>query len=104
MLNEKIFFFIEEYVERNEIWVYAIQINEVKKTIGPAVDKFPILCSDSSILRFLRARNWNTNRASKMLKEAIRWRLQYKPEKICWVSVAQTQRILSRSLWFIFCI
>lgn len=53
--------------------------------IGPALDKFPILSPDASIVRFLRARNWNTKKAARMLKEAMKWRMEYKPEKIRWV-------------------
>ncbi|XP_047318728.1 phosphatidylinositol transfer protein 3-like [Impatiens glandulifera] len=64
------------------------KINEVKKMIGPIVDKFPVLCSDSSIHRYLRARNWNTKKAIKMLKETIKWRLEYRPDKIKWDDIA----------------
>ncbi|KAB2049454.1 hypothetical protein ERO13_A13G159900v2 [Gossypium hirsutum] len=65
------------------------KIDDVRKLIGPVVDKLPVLCSDASILRFLRARNWNTKKASKMLKETLKWRLQYKPEAIRWEDIAQ---------------
>ncbi|XP_009630241.1 uncharacterized protein LOC107822907 [Nicotiana tabacum] len=65
------------------------KINEVRKLIGPAVDKFPAMCSDASVLRFLRARNWHTKRAAKMLKETLIWRLEYKPEMIRWDDIAQ---------------
>lgn len=63
------------------------QINDVRKSIGSITSKFPVLCSDASILRYLKARNWNTNKASKMLKETLKWRLDYKPEKIQWVCI-----------------
>ncbi|KAA3486514.1 random slug protein 5-like isoform X1 [Gossypium australe] len=63
------------------------KIDDVRKLIGPVVDKLPVLCSDASILRFLRARNWNAKKASKMLKETLKWRLQYKPEAIRWVCI-----------------
>lgn len=56
--------------------------------IGPALDTFPALSSDASIIRFLKARNWNTNKAARMLKEAMKWRMQYKPEKIRWNDIA----------------
>lgn len=64
------------------------KMNEIRKMIGPIADKLPTLCSDASILRFLRARNWNTKKAVKMLKETLKWRLEYKPEKIQWEDVA----------------
>ncbi|XP_043692405.1 phosphatidylinositol transfer protein 3-like [Telopea speciosissima] len=65
------------------------KINEVRQLMGPIADKLPNLCSDASILRYLRARNWNANKACKMLKETLKWRLDYKPEKICWEDVAR---------------
>ncbi|KAG8372243.1 hypothetical protein BUALT_Bualt12G0046200 [Buddleja alternifolia] len=64
------------------------KINEIKKLIGPVASNFPSQCSDASILRFLRARNWNTKKASKMLKETLKWRLHYKPGKIQWEDIA----------------
>ncbi|XVE90301.1 hypothetical protein DITRI_Ditri20bG0066500 [Diplodiscus trichospermus] len=60
------------------------KIDDVRKLIGPIADKLPVLCSDVSISRYLRARNWSSKKASKMLKETLKWRLQYKPEKIRW--------------------
>lgn len=64
-----------------------IQINEVRKMIGPIADKCPVLCSDDSISRYLRARNWHTKKTSKMLVESVKWRLEYKPENIVWVCI-----------------
>ncbi|XP_022718737.1 random slug protein 5-like isoform X2 [Durio zibethinus] len=64
------------------------QIDEVRKLIGPIAEKLPVLCSDASISRYLRARNWSAKKASKMLKETLKWRLQYKPEKIRWEDIA----------------
>ncbi|XP_038881392.1 phosphatidylinositol transfer protein 3-like [Benincasa hispida] len=66
-----------------------VKINEVKKLMGPIADKLPVLCSEASILRYLKARNWNTKKANKMLKETLKWRLDYKPEKIIWEDIAQ---------------
>ncbi|XWS58612.1 hypothetical protein CRYUN_Cryun08bG0049400 [Craigia yunnanensis] len=64
------------------------KVDDVRKLIGPIADKLPVLCSDASISRYLRARNWSTKKASKMLKETLKWRLQYKPEKIRWEDIA----------------
>ncbi|KAL6988609.1 hypothetical protein U1Q18_014363 [Sarracenia purpurea var. burkii] len=69
------------------------KINEVKKLIDPITSKFPLQCSDVSILRYLIARNWNTKKASKMLKETLKWRLEYKPDKIKWEDVAHEAKI-----------
>lgn len=62
-----------------------LQINEVKKLVGPLPDKLSVYCSDASIQRHLRARNWNVKKATKMLKETLKWRSDYKPEEIRWV-------------------
>ncbi|KAJ4977773.1 hypothetical protein NE237_008553 [Protea cynaroides] len=64
------------------------KINEVRQLIGPIANKLPHFCSDASILRYLKARNWNTKKASKMLKETLKWRVEYKPERIRWEDVA----------------
>ncbi|KAK7286619.1 hypothetical protein RJT34_21741 [Clitoria ternatea] len=70
-----------------------VKIGDVKKIIGPIVEKFPALCSNASVLRYLRARNYNVKKAAKMLKGTIKWRLEYKPEKIQWEDVAQEAKI-----------
>ncbi|KAG6750846.1 hypothetical protein POTOM_045361 [Populus tomentosa] len=65
------------------------KINDVRKILGPVADKLPVLCSDASISRYLRARNWNTKKAAKMLKNTLKWRLEFKPEKIRWEDIAK---------------
>ncbi|KAF8405986.1 hypothetical protein HHK36_008066 [Tetracentron sinense] len=64
------------------------KVNEVRKYIGPLPDKLSEYCSDASISRYLRARNWNVKKATKMLKETLKWRLEYKPEEIRWEEIA----------------
>ncbi|KAM7504757.1 hypothetical protein LguiB_003661 [Lonicera macranthoides] len=61
------------------------KIKEVRRQIGPVADKFPTFFSNASILRFLRARNLSTKRAAKMMKDTLKWRLEYKPKKIRWI-------------------
>ncbi|WOL19412.1 random slug protein 5-like [Canna indica] len=61
------------------------KINEVRASLGPLPDK---LSSDASISRYLIARNWNVAKATKMLKETLKWRLEYKPEEIRWDEVS----------------
>jgi hypothetical protein len=63
----------------------SMQVNEVKRLVGPLPEKLSIYCSDASIERHLRARNWNVKKALKMLKETLKWRVAYKPEEIRWV-------------------
>ncbi|KAL7097587.1 hypothetical protein ACP275_10G153700 [Erythranthe tilingii] len=69
--------------------VEQAKINEVRKLLGPVANKFPTQCCDASILRYLRARNWNAKKATKMLKETLKWRIQYRPDNIKWDDIAQ---------------
>lgn len=62
--------------------------------IGPIVDKLPTLCSEAEISRCLRARNWNSKKAGKKFKDSIKWRLEYKPERIRWVCMTCYSLIL----------
>ncbi|XP_048226714.1 phosphatidylinositol transfer protein 3 isoform X2 [Ricinus communis] len=62
------------------------KINEVRKLVGSLPEKLSIYCSDASITRHLKARNWNVKKAMKMLKETLKWRAEYKPEEIRWNS------------------
>ncbi|XP_068643332.1 uncharacterized protein [Aristolochia californica] len=64
------------------------KINEVRKTLGNLPEKLAIYCSDTSIARYLRARNWNVKKATKMLKDTLKWRYEYKPEEIRWDEIA----------------
>ncbi|XP_021740157.1 random slug protein 5-like [Chenopodium quinoa] len=64
------------------------KIGEVRAAISPIPEKLSKFCSDDLISRYLRARNWNVKKATKMLKDSLKWRLEYKPEHICWEDVA----------------
>ncbi|XP_072952716.1 uncharacterized protein [Typha angustifolia] len=64
------------------------KLNEVRTLLGPLSDKSALYCSDASIARYLTARNWNVKKATKMLKETLKWRMEYKPEEIRWDEVA----------------
>lgn len=65
---------------------FLFQIEEVRALLGPLPDRLSLYCSDACIRRYLTARNWNVKRAVKMLKGTLKWRLEYKPEDIRWVS------------------
>ncbi|XVE60459.1 hypothetical protein DITRI_Ditri05aG0130200 [Diplodiscus trichospermus] len=64
------------------------KISEIRRSIGLLPEKLAIYCSDAAIARYLRARNWNVKKATKMLKETLKWRAEYKPEEIRWEEVA----------------
>ncbi|KAJ3700514.1 hypothetical protein LUZ61_004219 [Rhynchospora tenuis] len=65
-----------------------LKINEVRGSLGPLSGKSALYCSDASIARYLIARNWNVKKATKMLKETLKWRAEYKPDEIRWDEVA----------------
>ncbi|KAJ6801778.1 random slug protein 5-like [Iris pallida] len=67
---------------------HRAKISEVRASLGELPDKLSLYCSDACIKRYLTARNWNIKKATKMLKETLKWRLDYKPEEICWEEVA----------------
>lgn len=64
------------------------KIDEVRKLLGPVPENLFKYCLDPSICRYLRARGWNVKKAARMMKESIKWRLEYKPEQIRWEEVA----------------
>ncbi|GJN06235.1 hypothetical protein PR202_ga23942 [Eleusine coracana subsp. coracana] len=66
------------------------RINELRKDLGEqSSEVIKGFLSDESLSRFLRARNWNVQKASKMLKAAVKWRLAFKPETICWEDISE---------------
>lgn len=67
-----------------------LQINEVRRLVGTFPEKLSTFSSDASISRYLRAQNWNVKKATKLLKETLKWRLEYKPEAIKWVTSSLT--------------
>ncbi|XP_047320240.1 phosphatidylinositol transfer protein 3-like [Impatiens glandulifera] len=65
------------------------QINEVLALISPIPDKLAAKhYSNESISRYLISQKWNVQKASKMMNESFKWRLQYKPEEIRWEHIA----------------
>ncbi|CAN6342552.1 unnamed protein product, partial [Urochloa humidicola] len=73
------------------------KINEVRDLLGDLPIEMPGFLSDATICRFLRARNWSTVQATKSLKEAVKWRRQYKPEKIRWEDLAEKENEVKRA-------
>uniref|UniRef100_A0A0D9WEH2 CRAL-TRIO domain-containing protein n=1 Tax=Leersia perrieri TaxID=77586 RepID=A0A0D9WEH2_9ORYZ len=65
------------------------KIVHVRELLGSLIAEMPAFLSDTTIRRFLRARNWSTEQATKSLKETVKWRRQYRPEKICWEDIAE---------------
>lgn len=54
-----------------------------------------VFCTQGTYVRYLRARQFNVHKASKMLKETLKWREQYKPEAITW-DIIQSEAALKK--------
>lgn len=64
------------------------KISELKAGLGTLSGRGLQYCTDACLKRYLEARNWNVEKAKKMLEETLRWRSTYKPEEIRWHEVA----------------
>lgn len=64
------------------------KVKELKVSIGQLSGRSLLYCTDSCLRRYLEARNWNVDKAKKMLEETLKWRSTYKPEEIRWHEVA----------------
>lgn len=64
------------------------KIKELKGAIGPLSGRSLMYCTDACFKRYLEARNWNVDKAKKMLEDTLKWRSSYKPEEIRWHEVA----------------
>ncbi|MBA0768985.1 hypothetical protein Gotri_017754 [Gossypium trilobum] len=64
------------------------KVIELRTAIGPLSGRCSLFCTDACLMRYLEARNWNVDKARKMLEETLKWRSTYKPEEICWHEVA----------------
>jgi len=66
-------------------WFFDKQVCELRAALGPLSGRSLQFCTDSCLRRYLEARNWNVDKAKKMLEETIKWRATFKPEEIRWV-------------------
>lgn len=76
----------KEGLNAPKILNFELQISEVRSLIEPIPDRLSVYCSNQTISRYLIARNWNVKKATKMLKDSLKWRLEYKPDEIRWVT------------------
>ncbi|KAL6864824.1 hypothetical protein ACP4OV_015975 [Aristida adscensionis] len=73
------------------------KINEVRELLGDLASEMPRFLTDGTIRRFLRARSWSKEQATKALKETVKWRRQYRPDKICWDDLAGRENEATRA-------
>ncbi|KAM0868267.1 hypothetical protein ACQ4PT_041399 [Festuca glaucescens] len=76
-------------------WLFSQEqqekVNEVRDLLGALTEEMPSFLSDTTIRRFLRARNWSTEQATKGLKETVKWRREYRPDAISWEDIAEME-------------
>lgn len=64
------------------------KVKELKIALEPLSGRSLQYCTDACLRRYLEARNWNLEKAKKMLEETLKWRSTYKPEDIRWPEIA----------------
>ncbi|CAI0473432.1 unnamed protein product [Linum tenue] len=64
------------------------KVNELRTALGPLSGRKAKYCTDGCLRRYLEARNWNVDKAAKMLEETLKWRATYKPEQTRWHEIA----------------
>ncbi|CAJ1942567.1 unnamed protein product [Sphenostylis stenocarpa] len=64
------------------------KVNDLRAALGPLPGRRLQYCTDACLRRYLEARNWNVDKAKKMVEESLKWRETYKPEEIRWAEVA----------------
>ncbi|KAJ6929956.1 phosphatidylinositol transfer protein 3 [Populus alba x Populus x berolinensis] len=74
--------------QENGIEEQEAKVSELRAALGPLSARSLKYCTDACLRRYLIARNWNVDKAKKMLEETLKWRATYKPEEICWHEVA----------------
>ena len=64
------------------------QVNELKAALGPLSGHNLLYCTDACLKRYLEARNWNIEKAKKMLEDTLQWRSTFKPHEIHWHQIS----------------
>ncbi|KAG5079215.1 hypothetical protein JHK86_003280 [Glycine max] len=74
--------------QENDSSYQDTKVAELKTGLGPLSGRRLKYCTDACLRRYLEARNWNVDKAKKMLEETLKWRATYKPEEIRWAEIA----------------
>ncbi|CAN1225282.1 Phosphatidylinositol transfer protein 3 [Linum perenne] len=64
------------------------KVNGLRAALGSLSGRSSKYCTDACLRRYLEARNWNVDKATKMLQETLKWRAIYKPEETRWHEIA----------------
>ncbi|KAL8160458.1 hypothetical protein V2J09_001995 [Rumex salicifolius] len=80
--------FRRKHRDENDSLLRDAKVKELRAALGPLSGRISKFCTDACLVRYLEARNWNGDKARKMLEDTIKWRTFYKPEEIRWNEVA----------------
>ncbi|WCJ24903.1 Sec14p-like phosphatidylinositol transfer family protein [Euphorbia peplus] len=78
----------QNHPKENDCAHQNAKVSEVKAALGPLSGRSLKYCSDACLTRYLEARNWNVDKARKMLLDTLKWRASYKPEEIRWHEIS----------------
>lgn len=74
--------------QENDVAQRDAKVNELRIALGSLSGRSLKYCNDACLKRYLEARNWNIDKAHKMLEETLKWRATYKPDEIRWHEIS----------------
>lgn len=66
------------------------KVSELRQSVSPVLQAnspLQVWCTDSTLVRYLQARDWSVSQAEKQLKGTLEWRRTYRPENITWQEI-----------------
>ncbi|KAL3159893.1 hypothetical protein ABBQ38_010289 [Trebouxia sp. C0009 RCD-2024] len=74
-----------DHSRKPELQQLRDQIESQLSSTDPAVKAW---CNETTLTRYLVAKDWNVQKAAAMLRSTLKWRQQFQPHKITWADVA----------------
>ncbi|XP_065851636.1 CRAL-TRIO domain-containing protein C23B6.04c-like [Euphorbia lathyris] len=78
----------QNHQKENDSAQQDAKVSELRAALEPLSGRSSKYCSDACLRRYLEARNWNVDKANKMLLETLKWRASYKPEETRWHEIS----------------
>ncbi|KAL3148387.1 hypothetical protein ABBQ38_013843 [Trebouxia sp. C0009 RCD-2024] len=66
------------------------KVSDLLLAVSPELEANPPLkswCTQSTLARFLQARDWNASQAEQKLRGTLEWRRTYRPDAITWADI-----------------
>ncbi|KAL3157865.1 hypothetical protein ABBQ32_012278 [Trebouxia sp. C0010 RCD-2024] len=74
-----------DHPRKPELQQLRDQIESQLSSTDPAVKSW---CNETTLTRYLVAKDWNVQKAAAMLRSTLNWRQQFQPHKITWADIA----------------